>query len=54
MREGKSDQASRPISTGRLKASQLLHVQPIKRVVCPWSSGTLRSGETLSWEELGT
>src|SRR5208283_5648001 len=44
-RQGKSDQAARPISTGRLKASRLVHVQPIKRVVCPWSSGSLRSGK---------
>ena len=41
----KSNQAARPISTGRLNGLLHLHVQPIKRVVCPWSLGSLRSGK---------
>ena len=40
----KSDQASRPISTSQLNTSRCLHFRPIKRVVCPWSLGSLRSG----------
>ena len=48
-----SDQAARPISTGRLKALRLLHVQPINPVVCRGSLGTCVR-ETISWEELGT
>src|SRR5262249_14791639 len=40
-----SNQAARPISTGRLNGLLHLHVQPIKRVVCPWSLGSLRSGK---------
>jgi hypothetical protein len=40
----KSDQAARPISTSRLNVLQRLHLWPIKRVVCPWSLGSLRSG----------
>ena len=45
LKEGKSNQAARPISTGQLNASRRLHSQPIKRVVCPWSSGALRHGK---------
>ena len=51
--EKTSDQAARPISTGRLKALRLLHVQPINPVVCRGSLGTCVR-ETISWEELGT
>ena len=40
-----SNQAARPISTGRLNGLLHLHVQPIKRVVCPWSLGGLRPGK---------
>jgi hypothetical protein len=43
--EEKSDQASRPISTGRLNGLLHLHVQPINPVVCRGSLGTLRSGK---------
>src|SRR5205814_2501009 len=39
-----SDQAARPISTGRLKALRLVHVQPINPVVFRGSLGSLRSG----------
>ena len=49
----RSDQAARPISTGRLKALRLVHVQPINPVVCRGSLGTCVR-ETISWEELGT
>ena len=41
----KSNQAARPISTSRLNVLQRLHLWPIKRVVCPWSLGSLRSGK---------
>ena len=41
----KSDQAARPISTSRLNVLQRLHLWPIKRVVCPWSLGSLRPGK---------
>jgi hypothetical protein len=33
------------IRKGRLKGLLLVHVQPIKRVVCPWSLGALRHGK---------
>ena len=42
---GKSNQASQPISIGQLNASRHLYFQPIKRVVCPWFLGSLRSGK---------
>jgi hypothetical protein len=45
LRKGRSNQAARPISTGQLNPSRSLHSQPIKRVVCPWSSGALRHGK---------
>ena len=43
--KGKSDQAARPISSSQLNTSRCLHSWPIKRVVCPWSLGSLRSGK---------
>ena len=45
VRNKESDQASRPISTSQLNTSRRLYLWPIKRVVCPWSLGSLRSGK---------
>lgn len=42
-------QAERPISTGKLNASQRLHLRPIKLVVSEWPSKSLWDWEILSW-----
>src|SRR2546427_4645453 len=48
-----SDQAARPISTGRLKALRLVHVQPINPGVFRGALGSFRSGRPYFWGGLG-
>ncbi len=43
-KKNKSDQAARPISTGKLRALQRFHTRPINLVVYEGSSGSIRSG----------
>src|SRR2546426_10355636 len=43
-RASRRDQASRAISTARLKRLRALHLPPINLVVCQGSSGALRLG----------
>src|SRR5512143_245384 len=47
MKGGRSDQASRPISTGPLKALRLVHAQPINPVVCRGSVGACAPGDII-------